>query len=98
MNISGGDSPPVISSGDSALTARISSTKSRWHDQRINTLSRMPRFRNRKKRVDEVFVQLVVAETGLIIAQWNHSDFSQINGDERCLLPGELWGRQDYLS
>ena len=35
----------------------------------------------------------------LIVAQWNHlGDFNQINGDERCLLPGDLWGRgEDYL-
>ena len=33
------------------------------------------------------------------MAQWNHlGDFDQINGDERCLLPAELWGRdEDYL-
>jgi hypothetical protein len=35
----------------------------------------------------------------LIVAQWNHlGDFGQINGDERCLLPAELWGKdEDYL-
>ena len=36
---------------------------------------------------------------GLLLGQWNHlGDFNQINGDERCMLPGELWGRdEDYL-
>jgi hypothetical protein len=36
---------------------------------------------------------------GLLLAQWDHlGDFNQINGDERCLLPGDLWGRdEDYL-
>src|SRR5262245_3212922 len=35
----------------------------------------------------------------LIVAQWDHlGDFSQISGDERCLLPAELWDRdEDYL-
>jgi hypothetical protein len=33
------------------------------------------------------------------VAQWNHlGDFDQISGDERCFLPGELWGKdEDYL-
>src|SRR5262249_54424981 len=36
---------------------------------------------------------------GFLVAQWNHlGDFGQISGDERCLLPKELWGRdEDYL-
>ena len=36
---------------------------------------------------------------GLIVGQWNHlGNFNQINGDERCLLPKELWARdEDYL-
>jgi hypothetical protein len=35
----------------------------------------------------------------LLVAQWNHlSAFNQINGDERCLLPGDVWGRDEsYL-
>lgn len=35
----------------------------------------------------------------LMVAQWNHlGGFNQINGDERCLLPGDLWGRgENYL-
>ena len=35
----------------------------------------------------------------LIVAQWNHlGAFGQINGDERCLLPGDVWGRgESYL-
>jgi hypothetical protein len=33
------------------------------------------------------------------LAQWNHlGDFSAISGDERCLLPDSLWGRDEsYL-
>jgi len=36
---------------------------------------------------------------GLIVAQWDHlGNFNQINGDERCLLPAEIWGKnEDYL-
>ncbi len=35
----------------------------------------------------------------LLVAQWNHlGGFNQINGDERCLLPGDVWGRgESYL-
>ena len=35
----------------------------------------------------------------LMVAQWNHlGAFGQINGDERCLLPGDVWGRDEsYL-
>src|SRR5262249_54595232 len=35
----------------------------------------------------------------LIVAQWDHlGDIDPISGDERCLLPGELWGKgEDYL-
>lgn len=35
----------------------------------------------------------------LMVAQWNHlGGFNQINGDERCLLPGDVWGRDEsYL-
>src|SRR5262249_17795656 len=49
---------------------------------------------------DEVFVKYGRSlKPNLIVAQWNHlGDFNQINGDERCLLPAELWGRaEDYL-
>src|SRR5213596_4346347 len=53
-----------------------------------------------KRAFDDVFVQFGRSvKRDLIVAQWNHlGDFSQINGDERFLLPGELWGRdEDYL-
>src|SRR5204862_6156945 len=48
----------------------------------------------------EVFVQFGRSlKPDLLVAQWNHlGDFGQISGDERCSLPGELWGRdEDYL-
>src|SRR5438045_578662 len=75
-----------------------------WHDPRQSTPLRreMLRFSQiaNKKAFDEVFVQFGRSiKPDLIVAQWNHlGDFTQISGDERCLLPGELWGRdEDYL-
>src|SRR5437879_7376990 len=53
-----------------------------------------------KKAFDEVFIKFGKSiKHDLILGQWNHlGDFNQINGDERCMLPGELWGRdEDYL-
>jgi hypothetical protein len=75
-----------------------------WHDPRQSTPLRreMLRFSQiaNKEAFDEVFVQFGRSvKPDLIVAQWNHlGDFNQISGDERCLLPGELWGRdEDYL-
>jgi hypothetical protein len=75
-----------------------------WHDPAQSTPLRrqMLRFSQiaNKRAFDEVFVQYGRSlKPDLIVAQWNHlGDFSQISGDERCLLPGELWGRdEDYL-
>jgi hypothetical protein len=75
-----------------------------WHDPAESTpLQReMLRFSQiaNKKAFDEVFVQFGrTLKPGLIVAQWNHlGDFDQISGDERCFLPGELWGKdEDYL-
>ncbi len=53
-----------------------------------------------KKAFDEVFVQYARSlKPDLLLAQWNHlGDFHEISGDERCLLPTELWGKdEDYL-
>ena len=75
-----------------------------WHDPSQSTPLRreMLRFSQiaNKRAFDEVFVQFGRSlKPDLIVAQWNHlGDFSQISGDERCLLPGELWGKdEDYL-
>ena len=49
---------------------------------------------------DDVFVRYGRSlKPDLIVAQWNHlGNLSQIDGDERCLLPAELWGRDEtYL-
>ncbi len=75
-----------------------------WHDPAESTPLRreMLRFSQiaNKRAFDEVFVQYGRSlKPDLILAQWNHlGDFSQIAGDERCLLPAPLWGRdEDYL-
>src|SRR4030095_11041757 len=75
-----------------------------WHDPAKSTPLRreMLRFSEiaNKKAFDEVFVQFGRSlKPDLIVAQWNHlGDFDQISGDERCFLPGELWGKdEDYL-
>ena len=75
-----------------------------WHDPAKSTPLRreMLRFSQiaNKNAFDEVLVQFGRSlKPDLIVAQWNHlGDFSQISGDERCLLPDELWGKaEDYL-
>jgi hypothetical protein len=75
-----------------------------WHDPGQSTPLRREMLRfsqiTNKEAFDEVFVQFGRSlKPDLIVAQWNHlGDFNQISGDERCLLPGELWGRdEDYL-
>jgi hypothetical protein len=75
-----------------------------WHDPAETTPLRLEALRfsqiANKRAFDEVFVEYGRSlKPDLIVAQWNHlGDFSQISGDERCLLPGELWGRdEDYL-
>jgi hypothetical protein len=75
-----------------------------WHDPAATTPLRLEALRfsqiANKRAFDEVFIEYGRSlKPDLIVAQWNHlGDFSQISGDERCLLPGELWGRgEDYL-
>ena len=53
-----------------------------------------------KQAFDEVFVKYGRSlKPNLIVAQWNHlGNFNQIKGDERCLLPSALWGKDEtYL-
>ena len=75
-----------------------------WHDPKESTPLRREMLSwsqiGNKRAFDEVFVEYGRSlKPDLIAAQWNHiSNFSQINGDERCLLPAEHWGRsEDYL-
>ncbi len=75
-----------------------------WHDPKESTPLRREMLRwsqvSQKEAFDEVFVKYAkTLKPGFLVAQWNHlGDFSQINGDERCLLPKKLWGEdEDYL-
>ncbi len=75
-----------------------------WHDPAKSTPLKREMLRwsqiSNKQVFDEVFHRYGRSlKPDLITAQWNHlGEFSQISGDERCLLPGELWGRDEtYL-
>lgn len=75
-----------------------------WHDPAESTPLRREMLRwsqiSNKRVFDEVFVNYGRSlKQDLLVAQWNHlGNFSQIRGDERCLLPAEKWGTQeDYL-
>ncbi len=75
-----------------------------WHKPEESTPLRreMLRFSQvaNKRAFDEVFVKYGRSlKPDLIVAQWNHlGGFNQLSGDERCLLPAEMWGRdEDYL-
>jgi hypothetical protein len=74
-----------------------------WHNPKESTPLKREALRYSQIRCkdayDEVFVKYGRSlKKDLILAQWNHlSNFSQINGDERCMLPKELWGKdEDY--
>jgi len=75
-----------------------------WHKPEESTELRREMLRwsqiANKEAFDDVFLRYGRSlKPDLIVAQHNHlSNFSQINGDERCMLPGDLWGRdEDYL-
>lgn len=75
-----------------------------WHKPDESTPLRREMLRYsqiaNKRAFDEVLVEYGRSlKPGFIVAQWDHlSNFSAINGDERCLLPSDLWGKdEDYL-
>jgi len=75
-----------------------------WHKPEESTPLRREMLRwsqiANKQAFDDVFIQYGRSlKPDLRVAQWNHlSFFSQISGDERCMLPAQLWGRgEDYL-
>jgi hypothetical protein len=75
-----------------------------WHPIGQSTPLRREMLRfsqvSNKEVFDEVFVRYGRSlKPDLIVGQWNHlGNFVQIDGDERCLLPAELWGRgESYL-
>jgi len=86
------------------LNAHVFSEIVSWHDPQESTPLRREMLRwsqiSNKQVFDEVFVRYGRSlRQDLIVAQWNHlGNFSEISGDERCLLPAEIWGTQeDYL-
>ncbi len=75
-----------------------------WHDPNESTPLRLEMLRwsqiSNKQVFDEVLVRHGRSlKPDLLVAQWNHlGNFSQIRGDERCLLPAELWSKDEsYL-
>jgi hypothetical protein len=75
-----------------------------WHDPKQSTVARREALRfsqiSTKKAFDEVLIKYGRSfKPGLITGQWNHlGNFSQISGDERCMLPAKLWSKdEDYL-
>ncbi len=75
-----------------------------WHKPEESTPLRREMLRwsqiSNKRVFDEVFHKYGRSlKPDLITAQWNHlGNFSQIRGDERCLLPPEHWGTgETYL-
>ena len=75
-----------------------------WHppDESTPLRREMLRFSqvSNKQAFDEVFHRYGRSlKPDLITAQWNHlGAFNQIRGDERCMLPSELWGKDEsYL-
>jgi hypothetical protein len=75
-----------------------------WHPASETTPLRLEMLRfsqiSNKSVFDDIFVRYGRSlKPDLIVAQWDHlGNFSQIDGDERCLLPADSWGRDEtYL-
>ena len=75
-----------------------------WHEPKDSTPLRREMLRfsqiSNKQVFDDVFLRYGRSlKPDLIVGQWNHlGDFSAISGDERCLLPGDLWSKDEtYL-
>lgn len=75
-----------------------------WHRPDESTPLRREMLRwsqiSNKQVFDEVFLKYGRRlKPDLIAAQWNHlGNFNQISGDERCLLPTDVWGQgENYL-
>jgi hypothetical protein len=75
-----------------------------WHDPKTSTPLRREMLRwsqlSTKAAFDDVFVKYARSlKPDLLLGQWNHlGDFNQVSGDERSMLPPEVWGKdEDYL-
>ena len=75
-----------------------------WHNPKESTPLRREMLRWSqiccKQAFDDVFTHYArTLKPDLLTGQWNHLGyFAQIGGDERSMLPGDLWGRDEsYL-
>jgi hypothetical protein len=75
-----------------------------WHNPKETSPYKLAALKWTQLSLKAAFDDVFIAhgrklKPDLLVAQWNHlSAFSQINGDERCLLPGDVWGRDEsYL-
>ena len=75
-----------------------------WHKPEESNPLRREMLRwsqiSNKAVFDEVFHKYGRSlKPGLVTSQWNHiGNFGQIRSDERCMLPGGLWGKDEsYL-
>lgn len=75
-----------------------------WHDPKQTNPYRMAALRWTQLALKDAFDDVLLRygrslKSDLLVAQWNHlGAFNQINGDERCALPANIWGRdEDYL-
>jgi len=75
-----------------------------WHDPKMTSPYKLAALKWTQLSLKAAFDDVFIAhgrklKPDLIVAQWNHlGGFNQINGDERCLLPGDVWGRDEsYL-
>ncbi len=75
-----------------------------WHNPEESTPMRREMLRwsqiSNKQVFDDVFLKYGRSlKSNLITAQWNHlGKIAPIRGDERSLMPAELWGKgEDYL-
>ncbi len=75
-----------------------------WHDPKMTSPYKLAALKWTQLSLKDAFDDVFIThgrklKPDLIVAQWNHlGGFNQINGDERCLLPGDVWGRDEsYL-
>jgi len=75
-----------------------------WHDPKESTPLKREMLRwaqiSNKRVFDKVFHEYGRSlKPDLITGQWNHiGNFNQVNGDERCVVPADLWGKDEtYL-
>lgn len=75
-----------------------------WHNPKETSPYKLAALKWTQLSLKDAFDDVFIAhgrklKPDLLVAQWNHlSAFTQISGDERCLLPGNVWGRDEsYL-